>query len=213
MKARRLRITPEFWVMMLSRPEGWRVIKNRLPEDAKLYGVSVNTRDGLTHIGLLRTVDNDWGCWPVTIDLWITSSVFDDVKYLDDAIDLPAPEIEAIPQSVHQQKSKGSEPKGCPKCGGQLKVSDHIYFDLDVKALRCHACKLFSIEGADRWIQFPIWTGDRKQLLGMPAEWSEEEVRNLQAYEAERQKRTGELRMLASEVSQQKVRTNDTQEV
>lgn len=81
MTARRLKITAEFWVMMLSRPEGWRVIKNRLPEDAKLVKILFD------HDSIEVDLDTR------VVSLWIASSAFLDT----DPTDLPAPRIEAIP--------------------------------------------------------------------------------------------------------------------
>lgn len=79
MKTRILRIAPECWVMMLSRPDGWQVVKHRLPEDAKLVGVHIK------HSSPTCTL-------PATVHLEVTSSVFRD----DDPEFLPEMLIRAI---------------------------------------------------------------------------------------------------------------------
>lgn len=88
MKARRLRIAPEVFVMMFSRPDAWRVVKNRLPEDTKLSHVEY-------HIGANYSVAARAASMPCgEVFLWITSSVFRD----DDPVDLPDIRFEAIRQ-------------------------------------------------------------------------------------------------------------------
>ncbi len=73
MIARRLSVDPALLVSMFGRPDGWRVIANRLPEDAKVEQCGFANAD--------------------KIDIWITSSVFRD----DDPVDLPAVKFEALP--------------------------------------------------------------------------------------------------------------------
>ncbi len=73
MIARRLSIDPALLVSMFSRPDAWRAVANRLPEDAKVEQCDFANAD--------------------KIDIWITSSVFRE----DDPTDLPAVEFEAVP--------------------------------------------------------------------------------------------------------------------
>jgi hypothetical protein len=76
MKARRLAISPDLWVEMLTRsePQRFEVYKNRLPEDAKCVKMDVDRESDRVY-------------------LWITSSVFRD----DDPTDLLAPHIRNLP--------------------------------------------------------------------------------------------------------------------
>lgn len=98
MTARRLRITPEVWLMMFSRPDGWRVIKNRLPEDAKLARVLFDHMpvEVECNASVPPGVEPRWD-----VSLWITSEVFRDT----DPIDLPPIQFEAIelPKTEHIQ--------------------------------------------------------------------------------------------------------------
>ncbi len=61
-------------VSMFSRPDAWRSVANRLPEDAKVVSVE----------------DDSYGR---EIAIWITSSVFQE----SDPVDLPAVEFKAFP--------------------------------------------------------------------------------------------------------------------
>lgn len=44
---------------------------------------------------------------------------------------------------------------GCPSCGKPLRMSEHAFFSYDVIAVKCDECRLYSIVGADRFVQFP----------------------------------------------------------
>ncbi len=43
----------------------------------------------------------------------------------------------------------------CPMCLKSCDVSEHHFFHYDVIAVRCRACRLYTIVGADRWIRHP----------------------------------------------------------
>ena len=95
MKARRLKITPELWVDILSRPEGWEVIKNRLPEDAKLATLLVDDTRTCDPVSVVTNPLAPAGQeLRYTVEIWVTSSVFLDT----DPDDLPAPTIMVIPK-------------------------------------------------------------------------------------------------------------------
>ncbi len=87
MIARRLSIDPALLVSMFSRPDAWRSVANRLPEDAKVDRVETDvvhhrneTKDCLDGYHFL-------------IEIWITSSVFRE----DDPMDLPEVQFETVP--------------------------------------------------------------------------------------------------------------------
>ncbi len=77
MIARRLSVDPALLVSMFSRPDAWRAVANRLPEDAKVERIEADSVPSWNRN---------------TIHIWITSSVFRE----DDPVDLPAVEFKAI---------------------------------------------------------------------------------------------------------------------
>lgn len=85
---RRLAISPECLGMMFTRPDGWKVVQNRLPEDARVVGVCLRGFGGLP---TGTTFGPRFG-EPTEIELLIESAVFRD----DDPEDLPAPQMVAI---------------------------------------------------------------------------------------------------------------------
>ncbi len=84
MIARRLSIDPALLVSMFSRPDAWRAVANRLPEDARVDRVYAEDQSWFRGNG---TVGKRY-----YIEIWITSSVFRE----DDPVDLPAVEFKAI---------------------------------------------------------------------------------------------------------------------
>lgn len=79
MKERYFSMSPEFVVMMFKDPNAWRVVKNRLPEDAKLSHVDSFIRD--------RVDDAVY-----EFHIWVTSAVFSE----SDPDELPAIHFKSI---------------------------------------------------------------------------------------------------------------------
>jgi hypothetical protein len=131
MIARRLSIDPDLLVSMFSRPDAWRAVANRLPEDAKVDRVDVESQfDRHEDDGVLIR-ERSWH----TIHLWITSSVFSK----DDPVNLPAVGF----RSEEYEVSESTSNVLCPQCGhvNIADVSRHVFFVKNELALRCRKCK------------------------------------------------------------------------
>jgi hypothetical protein len=94
-KARRLAITPELWVQMLTqaRSQRFEVYQNRLPEDAKCVGMEAAS-SMWGERGVEGSVDRGM------VYLWIESAAFQD----GDPVDLPPPWLRFVPDPVPEPK-------------------------------------------------------------------------------------------------------------
>ncbi len=119
MIARRLSIDPALLVLMFSRPDAWRVVANRLPEDAKVARVE-------SSIG----VDG-----PCDTHLWITSSVFQ----ATDSLDLPAVEFRSSPV----------EPFPKPVEVHRLNREERLKFESELQAVMARSDRKVTVYDAD----------------------------------------------------------------
>jgi hypothetical protein len=110
MISRRLSIDPALLVSMFSRPDAWRVIANRLPEDAKVDDIDFDSCRNNFHV-------------------WITSSVFRD----DDPVDLPVVEFEALPMMMpYDPNTPMSYQATCES--GKLVLTNRSYTDQRIQS-------------------------------------------------------------------------------
>lgn len=54
-------------------------------------------------------------------------------------------------------------------------MSEHYYFAYEVLSVRCSKCLMFTIGGADNWVQFPKWQHDTALLIGAREPKNDEE--------------------------------------